>query len=377
MDSRYFALPDAYFDPAAPIAFDQEKYVWSLSTYDDVLRLLTDRASFSSDLGISPDDLRNLNPAYAGMWLTDGQRHDDLRAVVAEPFRPAVLREMEPRIREMTRELLDAADGDRIDIAALTRKLPSQVMCLILDVEQEAADRIVAWIDEVAHVNSIMSFPPQLDVAEYLTGLLNRRKADPGSGLLGELITAQGNGYLAGGRELSDWDLVGYLAMLLMAGIDTTSAGMANSLLFLTEYGHGEQLAAEPKGIPAAIDEALRWYPPFPVATRMAIQDVSFGDVTIPAGTPVGARLSAANRDPAHFTDPDTFDITRSPNPHLSYGRGAHYCLGAPLAKIETTILLEEMLTRWPRLRWDRDVPLERYAGIVHRLTKAVFCTES
>lgn len=369
MDARLFALTPEFFDPAAPVRFDERTQAFSLFNYDDVVRLLTERTGFSSGLGFDREQLPHMHPAYSGLWLTDGQRHDDLRSAVAEPFRPAVLARLEPRIREIAAGLVDdtPAQGPH-DLAELIRLLPSMVMCLILDVELEAADRMLGWINETAEVTSIMGFPPQADMAEYFRGVIDRQRAEPGHGLLAELIAAQ-----AAGAPMSDWDLIGYVTMLLIAGIDTTSAVIGNALLFLTEYGHTPRLAENPALIPAAVEEVMRWYPPFPAATRLAVAPVTFSGVQIPPFTPVAGYVSAANRDPRRFADPDSFDIGRNPNPHLSFGRGGRYCLGAPLARLEAVVMVEQMLARRPGLRWDPAFPLERHHGIIHRPTRIVF----
>jgi cytochrome P450 len=369
VDARLFALPPQFFDPHGRVRFDERTQAFSLFGYDDVVRLLTERAGFSCGLGFDRAELPDMHPAYSGMWLTDGQRHDELRAAVAEPFRPAVLARLRPRIREIAAGLVEQTPRHgRHDLADLIRLLPSMVMCLILDIELDAADKILGWIDQTAEVSSIMGFPPQADMAEYFAGLIERQKAEPGHGLLAELIAAQ-----AAGAPLSDWDLIGYLAMLLIAGIDTTSAVIGNALLFLSVYGHLPRLAAQPALIGPAVEEVMRWYPPFPAATRLATEPVTFAGVDIPAHTPVAGYLSAANRDPLRFTDPDRFDIDRHPNPHLSFGRGGRYCLGAPLARLEAVITVQEVLARRPGLAWDPAVPLQRHHGIIHRLTKAVF----
>ncbi|HEX6686646.1 MAG TPA: cytochrome P450 [Candidatus Limnocylindrales bacterium] len=369
VDARLFSLQPEFFDPAAPVHFDERTQAFSLFGYDDVVRLLTDRTGFSSGLGFDPAELPRMHPAYSGMWLTDGKRHDELRAAVADPFRPSYLATLEPRIREIAVDLIDKtpAAGPH-DLADLFRMLPSMVMCLILDVELDAAHRMLGWINETAEVTSIMGFPPQTDMADYFREVIARHRAQPSQGLLAELIAAQD-----AGAPLTEWDLIGYVTMLLIAGIDTTGAVIGNCMLFLTEYGHTGQLAAEPELIPAAVEEVTRWYPPFPAATRLAIAPVTFSGVQIPPYTPVAGYLSAANRDPVRFPDPHRFDIGRNPNPHLSFGRGPRYCLGAPLARLETVIAVQEMLARRPGLSWDSGVPLERHQGIIHRLTGAVF----
>ncbi|WP_117212898.1 cytochrome P450 [Allorhizocola rhizosphaerae] len=369
VDAALTRLPPQYFDPAQPAGLDERTQTFSLYSYDDVVRLLTDRTSFTSDYGINEADLPNLHPAWAGMWATDGQRHEVLRSAVADPFRPGYLAWLEPRVRDIAVELIEATpESGPYDITDLARVLPSRVICLILDLPMDATERVMGWIDETSAVTSVAALPSQPEMAGYFREMINQQKRRPGHGLLGELVRAQANG-----APLSDWDLLGYAVMLLSAAIDTTTTVICNALLFLSEYGHAEKLAAEPELVGPAIEEVLRWYPPFPAQTRISARELELNGVTIPRGTPVSGYLSAANRDPVRFPDPDRFDPARSPNPHLSFGRGKHFCLGAALARLELNIAVREMLARRPRLRWDRTVPLERHHGAVHRLTRAVF----
>lgn len=362
-------LPAQFLDPTRPAGFDERTQTFSLFSYDDVVRLLTDRASFTSDFGIEEAALPNLHPAWAGMWATDGQRHDQLRSAVADPFRPGFLAWLEPRIREIAVELVEALpESGSHDLTELARLLPSRVMCLILDLPMEAAERMVGWIDEISNVTSVVAFPNQPEMTAYFQEVIEQKKSRSGQGVLSDLVTAQ-----AEGVPLSDWDLLGYSVMLLGAGIDTTTTTICNALVFFSQHGHTEQLAAQPELIGVALDEVLRWYPPFPAQTRIAAHELEIYGETIPAGTPVSGYISAANRDPLRFPDPHRFDPTRHPNPHLSFGRGRHFCLGNALARLELTIAVQEMLARRPHLKWDSSVPLDRHPGIVHRPTKAVF----
>lgn len=362
-------LPAQFLDPTRPAGFDERTQTFSLYSYDDVVRLLTDRTSFTSDYGIEEAALPGFNPAFAGMWATDGQRHERLRSAVADPFRAGYLAWLEPRIREITVELVEGLPktGSH-DLTEMARLLPSRVMCLILDLPLDAAERMVDWMDEIAAVTSWIALPSQPEMAAYFRERIEELKRRQGRGVLADLVTAQ-----AEGVPLSDWDLIGYSVMLLGAGIDTTTTSICNALVFFSQYGYTEKLTDEPGLIPVAIDEVLRWYPPFPVQTRISVRELEIYGHTIPAGTPVSGYLSAANRDPLRFPNPNRFDPFRHPNPHLSFGRGRHFCLGNALARLELTIALQEVLTRRPLLKWDSSVPLDRHPGMVHRPTRAVF----
>jgi len=344
-----------------------------------VARVLNNTATFSSGYGLDDETRLHVSPMIVGMWAADGRRHDDLRTAVADPFRPKVLEQLEAEVRQMVTRLLDdvtATGTGRVEIVtALARALPSRVICRILGLDLSYTKVIDDWVEEVYQVASTThTLPPSRAMADFFAELLVRRRAEPQSGLVDELIAAQAAGYAVDGRPLSDWDLIGYFAMLLGAGIDTTAASVGNALLFLTEYGHWEELRADPGLIPGAIEETLRWYPAFPGVRRLVLTDTELGGQQIAAGQWATGWLISANRDPARHREPNTFDIRRrQASRHVAFGIGAHHCLGAPLARLELRVLLEEAVQRLPGLRRNPDHPVRRRIFLVDGLEEAHF----
>jgi cytochrome P450 len=368
--------PDSFWDPATPVYFDGQLDTWMAFGHADVLRILNDTTTFSSGYGFTEEIRKHVHPAMVGMWAADDPRHADLRAAVADPFRRTVLDWLTVEIRGFATELLDqvvaAGTGTVEIVTALARPLPSRVICRVLGLDLSYAERVTAWMDEAYQVSSSTNtMPEQRDQAEFFQQLIAARRAAPQEGLVDDLIAVQATGYPVGGRPMTEWDLVGYFAMLLSAGVDTTSTGIGNALLFLTEYGHWAQLRADPSLIPDAVEETLRWYPSFPGVRRLVVADTELGGQRITAGQWATGWLTAANRDPAIFPNPDTFDIRRRPNRHLSLGYGRHLCLGAPLARLEMRILLEEAVRRLPGLRRDPAAPIGRREWMIDKLSEA------
>ncbi|MGK5629824.1 cytochrome P450, partial [Streptomyces sp. URMC 123] len=376
----FSARPDFFWGPDTEVFHDERLDTWHVFSYGDVLRVLTDASAFSAGYGLDDRARARAHPSLMGLWAAEGARHDDLRAAVAEPFRRKEMERLERSVRSTVTALLDritaAGTGEVEIVSALARPLPAQVICRLLGLDVSYAERVHAWMDEIYAYSSATqthSLPPQPDMVDFFTELIGRRRGAERRGLVDDLIAAQEAGHRVAGCPMSDLDLVGYLAMMLSAGVDTTSGSVGNALLFLSEGGHWEELRADPSLIPHAVEEVLRWYPPFPGVRRYVVADTTIGGRRIAAGQWVTGWLTAANRDPARFEDPDTFDIRRRPNPHLSLGHGRHHCLGAPLARLELRVLLEEAVARLPGLRRAPGRPLDRRAWIVDPLDEAHF----
>jgi len=344
--------PPHFWDPATPVHFDDEQGAWQVFAYDDVVRVLNDRDTFSSQW-LSDEERAEANPTLVGLWAADGRRHHDLRALVTEPFRAAMLRTLADETTRLAVELIDAvaAATEFEAVAALALPLPRRVICRILGVDVSYAQRMHGWRDEMDALSGTSTeVPPQPEMAAALRHLVRTSRHDPQPGLLDDVVQAAASGYEVDGRPLSSWDIVGYLAMLIWAAAETTSASIANALLFLTEYGHWEALGADPTLVPGAVEEVLRWYPPFPGCSRRVLADTVLGGQKVREGDAVTAWLTAANRDPRHFPDAATFAIGRHPNPHLGFGAGRHLCLGTGLARLELRIVVEEAARRLPDL---------------------------
>jgi cytochrome P450 len=183
------------------------------------------------------------------------------------------------------------------------------------------------------------------------------------------MIALQRAGYMVGDRPMTEWDLIGHFAMLVAAGYETAT-GIANAILFADTFGLLDQLYADPMLVPGWGEETWRYYPPFPAARRRVVAATTLGGQHLKVGTWVLGWLTAANRSPVQFPRPDRYDIRRSPNRHLAFGRGRRSCLGAGLARLEMTIALQVLLERLRGLRRDRGESLVRTFGIVDSLER-------
>ncbi|RDI19753.1 cytochrome P450 [Lentzea flaviverrucosa] len=366
--------PGKFFDPTTEVHFDEALDTWHVFSLGDVQRVLSGEEHFSSGYGLTDETRPLANPVLSGMWAADGQRHRDLRAAVADPFSPRVMSRLETQIRAIATELVDGLEPGGFDVVPrIAKPLPTRVICHLLGLDLSAEERMTEWLEQW-YQDSVTTntVPRQAEMAEFFAAELDRQRAEPGDGLIAELLAVQATGYQVGGRPMSDWDLIGYCAMLLGAGVDTTAATIPNAVLFLTEFGCWEELRADPSLIPGAVEETMRWYPVFPAPRRLVLRDVTIGGQEISAGQWVSGWLSAANRDPVRYADPDTFDIRRRTR-IMTFGHGPHHCLGAGLARLEKRVLLEEMVRRLPLLRRDTGAPLVRRQWMLDNLETATF----
>lgn len=297
-----------------------------------------------------------------GMTTADGEDHRRLRSLVSKAFTPRRIEELRPRIEELTERLLDdlrraaAAEGGVADLRRhFALPLPMGVIGELLGVDTEFRDRLHHLSNQVVatDIGPQEALAANRELVEVLSAVAAARAERPGDDLTSALIAARDED---GGR-LSGQELIGTLVLMIIAGHETTLNLVTNAVRALC--GHRDQLETVRRGDASwadVVDETLRWDAPvsyFPF--RYPVRDLTVDGTLIPAGTPVLAGYSAAGRDPAaHGEDADRFDVTRPRRPgavrNLSLGHGAHYCLGAPLARMEATIALERLFTRFPDL---------------------------
>jgi cytochrome P450 family 109 len=360
-DELYTERPAYYWDPRTPIHRDGQG-CWNVFAYNHAVRVLRNRDGCFSQ-GVS-DEIRLFgNPTLAGLWAADGKRHKDLLALVSPAFHRTALASLEADIRRIAVELIDTAtaagDGQFEAVSTIAHPLPGRVICHLLGIDPDAADRMHVWRDEAwKKTGSYKTVPPQPAMTAYLEQLVEEhRRTQPG--LLSDLLKAEGHAMIDG-HKLTKRDIVGYVAMLVWGGGETTAAAAADALLFHREYGHWQTLRDDPSLIPDANEELLRRYPSFPGVQLQVVKDTKIGGRQLRAGEWVTVWLTAANHDPRIFKNPKTVDIRRKPNRHLAFGVGPYHCLGAPLARLELRILVEEATQRLPHLRRDPDRPVRR-----------------
>lgn len=302
--------------------------------------------------------------ALQWMLFNDPPKHTRLRRLVNGAFKPPVVAALRERIVAVTDQLLDAlpVQGSFELMSGLAQPLPVRVICDILGLPPEDFAQTKLWSDALSIIVEPVVRREQRaaagraaeEMVAYLRGhLAARRRAAPRDDVLGLLIAAQDDG---GG--LSEDELLGNLILLFIAGHETTTNLIGNGALTLLR--HPQQLARlrkEPSLAASAVEEMLRFEGSVNMVARSTTAPYAVGDTVIPAGELIFFMLAPANRDPAVFADPDRFDIGRDPNPHLAFGAGIHFCLGAPLARLEGEIAFQRLLARYPALTLPEEPP--------------------
>jgi cytochrome P450 len=336
---------------------------WLITRYDDAVAVLKDER-FVKDKrnALTPVQLarqpwfRTIFPSLRRhLQSSDPPHHTRLRALVSQAFTARLVEQMRDRIQALADELLDPVQAQgRLDlIRDFALPLPSIVIAEILGVPPADRHAFNRWSNALlaaAHSTwtLLYSVPNGLMFLRYLRRLIPKRRADPRNDLVSALIQAE-----EAGDRLSQDELVAMIMLLLVAGHETTVNLIGNGMLALMQHpDQMEKLRANPGLIKPAVEQLLRFTSPvYMTPERFAREDVSMGGVTIPRGEMVFVVLTSANRDERQFPNPDKLDITREPNRHLAFGLGPHFCLGAPLARLEGQLAITTLLRRLPNLR--------------------------
>jgi len=355
----------------APVFHDPASDLWMLLDYESVRRALNDPDDFSSRAALPGG--RPLD------WLIffDPPRHTKLRALVLRAFTPGVIAGLEPRIRELAGALLDAVvERGEMDVAGdFAVPLPLMVIAEMIGIPTADRPQFRRWSDVILDLAESVAGSPDapraasafaaatVEMRAYVRALVAERRAAPREDLLTRLVAAE-----IDGERLTDDEILGFFQLLLVAGSETTTNLIANMVVCLLDHpAERARLAATPTLLPSAIEEVLRYRTPVQAVFRQTARDVALQGLTIPAGKLVLAVVGAANRDARQFPDPARFDIARDPNPHVGFGHGIHFCLGAALARLEARIALGEFFARIRGFAPARDAPWEpRKAFHVH-----------
>jgi cytochrome P450 len=355
-----------------PVLHEPSADLWMVLDYEHVRRTLTDHEAFSSRA--APPGGQPLD------WLIfqDPPRQTKLRALIQRAFTSRAVAAMEPRIHELASSLLDAArTRERMDVAVeFAAPLPMLVIAEMIGIPLADRPRFQQWSDAILALSETVSSggrggAPAIDayrkatveMRAYLAELAQRRRTAPADDLLTRLVEAE-----VDGERLSEDDLLGFFQLLLVAGSETTTNLIGSAVLLLAEDPDLlARLRASRELLPGVLEEVLRYRAPVQVMFRRTTRPVTMHGQDIPAERLVLAAIGSANRDPLAFAEPDRFDPTRDPNPHIAFGHGVHFCLGAPLARLEGRIALTCFLERIRRVELVSEAPwVPRQAFHVH-----------
>ena len=339
------------FRAANPVMHVPQADLWLVLDYDSVKRALHDQDAFSSNVGLSRGVM------FEWLLFMDPPRHTKLRAIVSRAFTPRSIANLEPRIRELARGLVDGVLAKReIDLEAeLAAPLPIMVISEMLGLPASDVKRVERWSHAIMNLASTIMGPDaealaaseaferaDAEMRDYMATLAAARRAAPRDDLLTRLVEAE-----VDGEHLSEEELLRFFELLLAAGAETTTNLINNTVICLLDHpDQNARLRAEPALLQSALEEVLRFRSPGQAMFRATKRDVELHGKTIPAGKMVLAMLGSANRDPKQFADPARFDIARDPNPHLAFGHGIHFCIGAALSRLEARVVFEELLPR-------------------------------
>ncbi|MBB5161002.1 cytochrome P450 [Mycobacterium sp. AZCC_0083] len=332
---------------------------WALTRHEDVFHASRHPEIFSSSLGITiGDQTPELAEYFGSMIAMDDPRHTRLRNIVRSAFTPRVLARIEDSVRDRARRLVTAMVDDHPDgraelVTELAGPLPLQIICDMMGIPEDDHQQVFHW------TNVILGFGDPdistdfdefvgvaMDIGAYAKALADDRRANPGDDLTTSLVQAE-----LDGERLTSGEVASFFILLVVAGNETTRNAISHGVLALSRYpeqrddwwNNNDEVA------PTAVEEIVRWASPVAYMRRTVTRDTELSGVTMRAGDKVTLWYGSANRDETKFADPWTFDVRRQPNPHLGFGGGgAHFCLGANLARREITVIFEELHRRIP-----------------------------
>lgn len=363
--------------PVHPVILREGVRAWLVTGYDESRALLNDPRLCKDNARareLFPPGTAGGNDSVlsANMLHTDPPHHTRLRALVAKAFTARAVARLRPRIEYVVDDLLEALPtGSTVDLVeSFALPLPMSVICSLLGVPPSDQGRFEDWTrpfvtrsepDDIREAESATT--------EYLTGLIAAKREEPGEDVLSALVLASDRG-----DGMSADELLSMAFLLILAGFETTVSLISNGLLaLLRDPPQMALLRRDPALIPGAVEEFLRIESPVNTATnRFTVEPVLVGDTEIPAGEFVVIALLSANHDERHFSDPDRLDVTRDNNPHLAFGHGIHYCLGAPLARLEGEIAFRGLLSRFRSISLVDDEEITYSSSILVRRLSAL-----
>lgn len=349
-------IPLSYFKEmrvSSPVWFTSASNSWDVFKYEDVKAIFSDHEHFSSQGVASVED-----PIESSVLRQDPPKHRQLRMLVSQAFAPRVIEGLTPKIEAIVNALCDQTEGnEKMDgLHHFASPLPIIVIAEMLGIPPEDRKRFKKWSDALVGTNSERYYQCQQEMSVYFTAIAEQRRLDPQDDLISRLVRAK-----ADGEQLSDLEVIGFCILLLVAGNETTTNLISSALFMMDSHAVArEQLLENPSLVPQALEEVLRYCSPVQTMIRTVKKTTVLRGQTLTAGQMVNLWIGSANHDEDRFERPDLFDIHRNPNPHLAFGHGIHFCLGAQLARLESRIAIQTLLKRFPEFHLDRSHALER-----------------
>lgn len=343
-----------------PVRYDQTRACWDVFRYEDVHYILKNPKLFSSNRGVGNKQ--------GNILKMDPPKHTKMRNLINKAFTPKAVNELTQRIQDVTTFLLDQvkAKGTMDMIHDFAGPLPVIIIAELLGVPTKDrelfktySDILVAGAEDGSDEAFKVMMKKRQEGTMFLNGyfkeIIQERQRSPKDDFISLLLAAE-----IDGEKLTEEELLGFCILLLVAGNETTTNLIANAVRYMVEDTDiQEQVRTNLSLVPNLVEETLRFYPPVQAIGRMATEDVEIGGYTIRKGAQVISWVAAANRDEQKFAQPDRFMLERHPNPHLSFGFGIHFCLGAPLARLEAKVALSMLLTSFSKLERVEHVELE------------------
>jgi pimeloyl-[acyl-carrier protein] synthase len=374
-----------------PVHFDEAGGVWGLTRYDDVLTVLL---KYSAARTPTPEKLEEMGLAQIGpiakvmvkqMLFMDAPAHSRLRSLASSAFMPARVAVLRDRIQSVAESLIRKMEGrDTVDIIAdFAEPLPAIVTASMLGVPESDWNQLKTWSASFAEMLGNFQHNPERaqhvlktveSLVQYFKDAVGEQRRRPSAGLVHDLLVAEVNG-----DRLSDEEVIANSIVTMVGGQETTTNLIGNGLLALLRHpGQMARLRGDPSLMPSAVEELLRFESPSQQTARLAPEDTELGGKRIRAGQAVIAVMAAGNRDPRRFPDPDRLDLGRTDNRHLAFGWAAHFCFGAPLARLEGQIGFEILLRHFPRislqpvhLQWRHNLGLRGLVSLPVRMETA------
>ncbi len=365
-----------------PVFFSPSLQAWVVTRYDDVRAIVQRPETFSNRDTLRPvaqfsaQTLEVLATGFGFMPTitnTDGAAHRRFRVPLQHAFRADRMRSIEEPVRAAAARLVDdvAARGEMDLVADFAAPLSLRAVLQLCDLPADDVQLMINWLPDVKALTMSTLEPEQqvacarsfVAVQRHMAALVEQRRAAPGDDLIGSLISVRADG----GAPLDTAEIVNTAIGTMLAGHDTTTSLIVNAMfILLSSPERWAAVRGQPDTIPGALEEAMRVDSPVPVFIRTAVREVTVDGVAIPASAILLLAYGSANRDPARFPSPDSYDPSRSPNPHLAFGRGVHACVGARLARLESRIALET-LSRLPGLRLQSGQDLHHIPTLMFR----------